>query len=125
MNKIFVGAASNDITPKSSQFLYGYPHEERYSTGVHDPLESSAIYFGNDSEEFIFIGNDIIYISRKQTDEIRTKIYEKTGIPKEKILVSGTHTHSGPVMTEHLSHEMDSVVPPPDSVYCNFYRTSS
>ena len=121
MNKIFVGAASNDITPKSSQFLYGYPHEERYSTGVHDPLESSAIYFGNDSEEFIFIGNDIIYISRKQTDEIRTKIYEKTGIPKEKILVSGTHTHSGPVMTEHLSHEMDSVVPPPDSVYCNFF----
>jgi len=37
------GAAVVEITPRDRQFLYGYPHLRRYSTGVHDPLLSSAL----------------------------------------------------------------------------------
>ena len=40
------GAAQVDVTPDSPQFLYGYPHCERISTGVHDPLLASALYPG-------------------------------------------------------------------------------
>ena len=45
--KLTGGAAAVEITPKDSQFLYGYPHVERYSTGVHDPLWTSALYLSD------------------------------------------------------------------------------
>lgn len=54
------GAAAVEITPKESQFLFGYPHVERMSTGVHDPLFSSALYLENGCEQVLFIANDII-----------------------------------------------------------------
>ena len=38
------GAASAELTPQHSVFLFGYPHVPRYSTGVHDPLETAALY---------------------------------------------------------------------------------
>jgi len=36
-NSLQAGAASVDVSPAGSQFLWGYPHVRRYSTGVHDP----------------------------------------------------------------------------------------
>ena len=38
MAGLHAGAAVADITPAGSQFLFGYPHVNRYSTGVNDPL---------------------------------------------------------------------------------------
>jgi len=32
------GAAQVDISPETSQFLWGYPHVARMSTGIHDPI---------------------------------------------------------------------------------------
>ena len=43
-NVLKAGAATVDITPVDSQFLSGYPHVERYSTGVHDPLIGSSLF---------------------------------------------------------------------------------
>ena len=45
------GASETDISPKTSQFLIGYPHVKRYSTGIHDPLMSSALYLSDGNEE--------------------------------------------------------------------------
>ena len=58
------GAAQVDISPKDSQFLCGYPHVERYSTGLHDPLMSSALYLNEGKMEVLFIANDIVFISK-------------------------------------------------------------
>jgi hypothetical protein len=44
------GATQIDISPKDSQFLFGYPFIERYSTGIHDKLLSSALYL---SQSFV------------------------------------------------------------------------
>ena len=33
---LLAGAAAADITPRDSQFLFGYPHVSRHSTGVHE-----------------------------------------------------------------------------------------
>ena len=42
-NVLKAGAAYEEITPSNSQFLYGYPYVERMSTGVHDPLNATAL----------------------------------------------------------------------------------
>jgi neutral ceramidase len=111
------GAWSVDITPNDSQFLYGYPHVERYSTGIHDPLLSSALYFSDGHTEVLFVANDIIFVSKAMSRRARRRIEKSTGIPVENIMITATHTHSGPIVTDSLSDESDPVVPKADRKY--------
>ena len=43
--KLKAGTAIREITPVKPMFLVGYPHEERISNGVHDPLFASSLYY--------------------------------------------------------------------------------
>lgn len=111
------GAATVDITPPGSVFLFGYPHVPRFSTGVHDRLECTAFYLEADSGRALFISNDLIFFDRDYVSGIRRRILEATGLPPEAVMISATHTHSGPVMTNNLSNAADSVVPEADPTY--------
>lgn len=111
------GAAQVDVTPLDSQFLYGYPNVSRYSTGVHDPLLASALCLNDGRVSVVFISTDIIFITKTLAESARRRIAELTGVPAENIVISATHTHSGPVTVRYLSNEADSVVPEPDPVY--------
>ncbi len=118
--RIKAGAAAVDISPKDSQFLFGYPFVERYSTGIHDPLMSSALYLSNGNEQLLFIANDIIFVGKQSTALVRSRLAKKTGIPENNILISATHTHSGPITVNYLSNESDEVVPKADEAYVHF-----
>lgn len=111
------GAAAVDITPATAQFLYGYPHVSRYSTGVHDPLFSSALFLDDGRNPMLMVANDIIYIPKALGARARERIARRTGVPVESILVSGTHTHSGPIVMHNLANAADPVVPEPDPAY--------
>jgi len=116
-NSLQAGAACVDITPETSQFLYGYPHVKRYSTGIHDPLFSSALCLSDGHTRVLFIANDIIFITKDMAERTRSRISASTGIPPANILVSATHTHSGPITVRYLSNEADPAVPEPDPTY--------
>ena len=114
---IKAGAASEEITPKDSQFLYGYPYVERMSVGAHDPLTCTALYIDNGSRQVMFISHDILYLNKEQVAAIRTGISAKTGVPAGNILVSVTHTHSAPTPFDVIISRNDKVVPPADKAY--------
>ncbi len=114
---LIAGAAVADITPRGSVFLYGYPHVPRYSTGINDPLECAALYLRRGEGHALFLANDVIYFPRDLVDEIRRRVHAATGIPAESIMVTATHTHSGPIMTDHLSNAADTVLPKVDRGY--------
>lgn len=111
------GAAVVDITPSGSVFLFGYPHVERMSVGVHDPLECAALYVEAGEGSAIFIANDLIFFTRDFAEEVRRRISVATRVPVEAIMLTATHTHSGPVMIDSLSNAADSVVPKADPSY--------
>jgi hypothetical protein len=112
------GAATIDITPAGSVFLYGYPHVPRHSTGVHDPLECAALYLrdGNGSEA-LFLASDVICLTRQLVADVRRRIRARTGVPESAILISATHTHSGPITANYLSNAGDTVLPRADPAY--------
>ena len=112
-----VGAAQRDVTPTDSQFLFGYPHVPRMSTGVHDPLLAAAMYLKEGEQQAMFVAVDIIWMTKNQVAKARHGISEATGIPAAHIMISATHTHSGPVIANLLSAASDSVVPGPDPTY--------
>lgn len=112
-----IGAAAVDVTPRLPVFLYGYPQVSRMSTGVHDPLFSSAIYLESGEDTLLFIGTDTIFISRQTAQRVRDRISAATSIDADAILISATHTHSGPATGRYLADLFDTVIPPPDPLY--------
>ncbi len=115
--RLVAGAATADITPRGAVFLYGYPHVPRHSTGVHDPLECAALFVSDGGTSALFLAHDLIFVPRELVLDVRRRIAAQTGVPEPAILLSATHTHSGPVMVEQSSNAADPVVPKPDSEY--------
>lgn len=117
MKSLKAGSASVDISPNDSLFLYGYPHVERYSVGVHDPLYSSALYLSDTETELIFVANDIIFVTKDLSARARRRIAEATGVPPRNVMVTATHTHSGPGTKDRVANENDPAVPQADRDY--------
>lgn len=112
-----VGVAEADLTPQAPAFLFGYPRVPRMSTGVNDPLLASAIWIETAGRACLFIGCDLILLTKAMTTRLRASLAESLGLPTERIMISATHTHSGPVMSRMVSNAADPVVPDPDGAY--------
>ena len=120
-NTLRAGAAQTDISPQDSQFLYGYPYVERYSTGIHDPLLSSSLYLAAAESEVLFIANDIIFIDKDTCRRVREGIAAATSLASEAIMVTATHTHSGPITVDNfLCAVFDPVIPQRDRKYVDY-----
>lgn len=119
-NTLKAGAAQVDITPKDSQFLFGYPHVKRYSTDIHDKLWSSSLYLSDGNEQVLFIANDIIFVSKETANYARKEISARTGIKPENIMITATHTHSGPITVDYVSNQADPIIPKADQKYVAF-----
>lgn len=106
MKKILkAGIDSVDISPSKGLELGGYPHYLRLNTGIHDPLYASCIYLDNGKEKYIIIAMDILFFSKKYVLSVRKKINLQTQIPMENIMISCSHTHSGPWASGRLDLE--------------------
>src|SRR5688500_15840059 len=111
------GAAVTDLTPRRSVFLYGYPHVARDSTGVHDALQCAALYLRGEGGQALFLANDIIHLTKGITADVRRQITTATGVPGDAIMLTATHTHSGPIVVSHVSNAADTTIPKPDPEY--------
>lgn len=112
--KLCIGAAQIDFTPDRSLYLCGYPFVKRMSTATHDPLLASAVVIDNAQQMVAFVGCDILAISKQLVAAARQRIASQTDIPAEHILISPTHTHSGPLTINITSAAADRHVTPPD-----------
>ena len=111
------GAAHADITPEGAVFLCGYPHVERISAGVHDRLSSSALFLSDGDTPLLFVANDVAAVSKAAAGRSRQRIQRETGIPATHVMITATHTHSGPLTGDMLCAESDPAVPKTDPRY--------
>ncbi len=65
----------------------------------------------------MFIGCDLIWVPRDLSLRAARQIAEATGLTAESIIISATHSHSGPVTSNMISNAADPVVPPADPEY--------
>lgn len=96
---IYAGFYRLDITPES----LGIPLEglgashKRRSTVIRDRLYANIAALGNgETPEAVLLTFDWINVKNAHRDIFRKVISEETGIPEERLLLGGTHTHSGP-----------------------------
>src|SRR5678815_2033774 len=92
---VMVGAAEIDITPPIGHRMAGY-FDERLSTGVHDPLKAKAIVMKQGDEQIALVYCDLVGVSLHVTTNARVMASDKTGIPVSHIVISASHSHTGP-----------------------------
>ena len=98
---ISAGAAKIKTTPETPIPMSGYGSRKDPFKGVHDDLFARTIVFSDGENTAALIAVDLSGFSHDLWDEISTEISEKTGIPKENILLSATHNHNGPTTREY------------------------
>lgn len=95
-----VGYSRVCITPTESVPLAGYgATSKRMSDSVTRDLYTTCIAFTDESgSTALVVTNDLILTSWEWSEPAREKMAAATGVPYEHILISATHTHSGPDM---------------------------
>ncbi len=88
------GLSSVNITPPLGLEISGYCFGP--SRGVLDDLYAKVLFLENDEDKVVIITTDLIGFDFDYADLVREGIAKKVGVSKEHILLSASHTHSGP-----------------------------
>ncbi len=93
--RLKIGAAERIITPPVGTSLAGYFHD-RKSTAVRDDLLAKAVVADDGENVVALIACDLIGIPDELSRAARRLIRRRVGIPEGNIMISATHTHTGP-----------------------------
>lgn len=91
---LYAGFASVDITPPFGTDMPGdfIPHT---ASGTYGGLFANAAAFTSGEESLLLVSMDILDTSVAYADRLRARISGETGLPRDRILVAATHTHTG------------------------------
>ncbi|MDA1193490.1 MAG: neutral/alkaline non-lysosomal ceramidase N-terminal domain-containing protein [Candidatus Poribacteria bacterium] len=91
------GFARVPITPPVGTALAGY-FNTRHSVGVLDDLYAHAMLLDNGDSKLAWVTCDLIGVTRDMTRQVRERLADL--LPPDAIIVSATHTHTGPSLTD-------------------------
>jgi len=97
------GASEIVITPELGCSIPGY-FTDRFATGKKSDLFAHALVLDDGKNTIAMVSLDIIGMTDKMVDDIRTRANALTGIPKENIMAAATHTHTGASVDFPLYH---------------------
>ena len=93
-----VGVAAVKISPPSGTPMAGY-YYARGSEDVIDDLFAKAAVLDDGSTKVALVVCDLITLPRDTVLEARQLIEQQTGIPGGHVMISATHTHTGPSLS--------------------------
>jgi hypothetical protein len=94
-----IGTAETIVSPPLGLNLCGYPNgDKRKNTGILLDLKAKALALDDGKKMAIIITSDIIGLNADLVKKIRDGIAQQTSVPADSILVSCSHTHSGPYL---------------------------
>ena len=96
MGRVRAGAAKVNITPPIGVGLTGYAARDGNSTGVHDELYAAALVLDDGENRVAIVTSDVLAIGNETDRAVRALVQQQTGIPEANVLLSASHTHSGP-----------------------------
>jgi hypothetical protein len=93
---IYAASVEIDITPPIGVKLAGYGARTEASRGIHDPLKAQVLQIKIGDSSTLIITMDLLGIQTHFSDKLRGIIHQETEIPEDHILLTCSHTHSGP-----------------------------
>jgi hypothetical protein len=89
------GFARTLITPPVGTSLAGFFHD-RVSKRVRDDLFARAAVVRAGQTRVALVALDLICVDSDFVDKAKSLIAQETGIPSDHVLISASHTHTGP-----------------------------
>jgi hypothetical protein len=91
------GYGEATITPPLGTDLTGFGfYLDRKAEIVLDDLKVRALFLDDRKTRLLIISCDLIGLSVARSDRLRRRVAAALGLPEQNILLSCTHTHSGP-----------------------------
>ncbi len=99
MNQFKVGYASVNINPNLGSGISGY-YVPRTAKGFLDNLTANALVLSLGEKKIALVSVDNLGIDEDIRNEFCKLIEEKTGITSDSVMISATHTHTGPYLSD-------------------------
>ena len=113
------GAAQVDITPKNGTPMAGY-YKFRAVSGVLDPIFVKTIVVEQDGRHAAMVVLDLAGTTRPIVEAARKAVQEQCGIEGDHVMISATHTHTGPQLARgSLMDDLTKANSPPGLEYMN------
>lgn len=97
------GVARCDITPKTPMWLAGYGSRDRVSEGTIHPIWAKAMVLQDATgHRAVLVTTDVLGFPKEMSDSIRDRLKKEFGFERADIILSSSHTHSGPVLRDSL-----------------------
>lgn len=95
-----VGLASAKITPDAPVFMAGYASRDHAFEGVAADLHAKALALADgENHRAVLITTDLIGLTAEVAEPIRERIVAGSDLDPADILMSSSHTHTGPSLT--------------------------
>lgn len=108
-----VGVAQVDITPDYPVRLTGYVRRQVESEGVAQRIKAKALAIDDGrSGPAVLLTVDNCAVPAAIADEVAARLKVKAGLPRERLVVASTHTHTAPALTGVLPFIFNAPVLP-------------
>ena len=97
------GVAKVKITPQENLWLAGFGSRNHAAEGVLLDLWAKALVLEDDAgNRSVLVTADLLEFPKLLSDRIRKQLSDKLGWDKAQIILSPSHTHSGPVLASSV-----------------------
>ncbi len=106
------GASWIDITPQRFPVVVNGGFFPQIVETVQDPLYARCLMLQNGKDPIVFVVVDTCLIPFPLVERMKQAVTEKTGVPKDRLMISSTHCHSAPSLwAGHSSPVEESYLP--------------
>lgn len=100
-----VGVGKVVITPTQAMWLAGYAARTKPSEGKLHDLYAKALAFEDETgARTVLVTSDLIGVPAALVKDTANRARAKFQLPRERLMVTVSHTHSGPVLQDRLQH---------------------
>src|SRR5712691_7435802 len=97
------GVATVVITPKEFIWMAGYGARTKPAEGKQHDLYAKALALEDaGGAKLVLVTTDLVGLPRGISAPVAEAVTKKTGLPRERLLLSSSHTHCGPVVRDNL-----------------------
>ena len=99
-----LGTAQTEITPREPLWLAGYGGRDRPSEGTLHQLWVKALALdAADGGRAVIVTTDLLVFPKGLADRICAELGKRCGLDRSRIMLTSSHTHSGPVLQAGLT----------------------
>jgi hypothetical protein len=102
------GLARKVITPSEPLWMAGYAIRNKPAEGKEQDLYLKVLALEDaDGTKLVLLTSDLLGMPRTLSAAVAEEVQRKTGLPRERLMLTASHTHCGPVLKSSLSDMYD------------------